>query len=72
MRRFDRLDGIAAALPIDNVDTDKILPSKFLKTISRSGLGAALFHPIRYDEAGEEVADFVPVSYTHLTLPTKA
>jgi len=42
-----------------NVDTDKIIPARFLKTIKRSGLGVHLFAPLRYDESGEERADFV-------------
>lgn len=49
MKVFDRVEGVAAALPLDNVDTDKILGAQFLKTISRAGLGAALFHALRSD-----------------------
>jgi len=49
MTPFTRLDAIAAALPIANVDTDKILPGRFLKTISRQGLGTALFADLRKD-----------------------
>jgi 3-isopropylmalate/(R)-2-methylmalate dehydratase small subunit len=59
MDAFTILTGIAAALPMANVDTDKIIPARFLKTIKRSGLGAHLFASLRYDDAGAERADFV-------------
>lgn len=50
---------VAAPLPLANVDTDKIVPGRFLKTVSRTGLGKALFHALRYDDAGEPRPDFV-------------
>lgn len=53
------LDGIAAALPIANVDTDQILPAQFMKTTSRKGLGKYLFHTLRIDASGEKNANFV-------------
>jgi 3-isopropylmalate/(R)-2-methylmalate dehydratase small subunit len=56
---FTRLTGIAAALPIANVDTDMILSAAFLKTVSRTGLGRGLFHSMRFDRDGEERPDFV-------------
>ncbi|MEC3911896.1 3-isopropylmalate dehydratase small subunit [Sphingobium sp. CR2-8] len=59
MRKFTTLRGIAAALPLANVDTDKILPGSFLKTISREGLGRHLFHAMRFDVDGAERPDFV-------------
>jgi 3-isopropylmalate/(R)-2-methylmalate dehydratase small subunit len=59
MEKFTTLTGIAAPLPMRNVDTDMIIPKQFLKTIKRSGLGAALFYEMRFDEAGKEVPDFV-------------
>ena len=59
MEKFTKLTAIAAPLPMVNVDTDMIIPKQFLKTIKRSGLGRHLFHEMRYDEEGEEVADFV-------------
>jgi 3-isopropylmalate/(R)-2-methylmalate dehydratase small subunit len=59
MRPFTTLTGIAAPLPLANIDTDKIIPARFLKTIKRSGLGAHLFDTLRYDEAGRERPDFV-------------
>ncbi|MBW7835898.1 MAG: 3-isopropylmalate dehydratase small subunit [Sphingomonadales bacterium] len=59
MEKFTTLRGIAAPLPMVNVDTDMIIPKQFLKTIKRSGLGKAAFHELRYDEAGRERPDFV-------------
>jgi len=59
MEHFTTLTGVAAPLPIVNVDTDMIIPKQFLKTIKRTGLGRNLFHEMRYDDAGAEVADFV-------------
>ncbi len=59
MEKFTRLTAIAAALPIANVDTDKIIPSRFLKTIKRTGLGVHLFDPLRYRADGTENPDFV-------------
>ena len=59
MDAFTILTGIAAPLPMANVDTDKIIPGRFLKTIERSGLGVHLFDQLRYDETGAERADFV-------------
>lgn len=59
MTRLERVAGVAAALPLSNLDTDQILPGRFLKTVSRAGLGSALFHALRYDDAGQERQDFV-------------
>ncbi len=59
MEKFTRLTGVAVALDMINVDTDKIIPARFLKTIKRSGLGKSLFIDLRYDEAGNERPDFV-------------
>ena len=59
MDKFDKLTGIAAPLPIVNVDTDMIIPKQFLKTIKRTGLGKNLFDEMRYDDNGNEVPDFV-------------
>ncbi|KAK0518260.1 3-isopropylmalate dehydratase, partial [Tilletia horrida] len=57
---FTVLKGIAAPLERSNVDTDLIIPKQFLKTIKRTGLGSALFHPIRYDhKTGAPEPDFV-------------
>jgi 3-isopropylmalate/(R)-2-methylmalate dehydratase small subunit len=59
MRAFTQLTGVAAPLPMSNVDTDKIIPGQFLKTIKRSGLGVHLFHTLRYDASGADRPDFV-------------
>jgi 3-isopropylmalate/(R)-2-methylmalate dehydratase small subunit len=59
MDAFTVLTGIAAPFPVANVDTDLILPAAFVKTISRSGLGAGLFHNLRYLPDGAENPDFV-------------
>ena len=60
MDKFTVLTGVAAPLPIRNVDTDMIIPKQFLKTIKRTGLGKSLFYEMRYDNTtGEEIADFV-------------
>jgi 3-isopropylmalate/(R)-2-methylmalate dehydratase small subunit len=59
MQAFTTLTAISAPLPLANVDTDKIIPARFLKTIKRSGLGVHLFDPLRFDEAGHERPDFV-------------
>ncbi|MBC7801929.1 MAG: 3-isopropylmalate dehydratase small subunit [Gemmatimonadaceae bacterium] len=59
MQAFTRLTGIAAPLPLANVDTDKIIPARFLKTIKRTGLGVHLFDTLRYDGEGAERPEFV-------------
>ena len=60
MDKFTVLTGVAAPLPIRNVDTDMIIPKQFLKTIKRTGLGKSLFYEMRYDPAtGNEIPDFV-------------
>ena len=105
MEKFDKLRGVAAPFNMINIDTDKLIPKQFLKTIKRTGLGKHLFNEMRFNEDGSEKPDFVlnkaayrdsniivagdnfgcgssrehapwalldSVSYTHLTLPTKA
>ena len=59
MEKFTKLKGIAAPLPMMNIDTDMIIPKQFLKTIKRSGLGKNLFHELRYDLQGNVKNDFV-------------
>ncbi len=59
MEKFDKLTGVAAPLPLVNIDTDMIIPKQFLKTIKRSGLGVNLFDEMRYDRQGNEIEDFV-------------
>jgi 3-isopropylmalate/(R)-2-methylmalate dehydratase small subunit len=59
MDKFTKLTGVAAPMPMINVDTDAIIPKQFLKTIKRTGLGKHLFHELRFDEQGKEKPDFV-------------
>ena len=59
MDKFTSLTGIAAPMPLVNIDTDMIIPKQFLKTIKRSGLGVNLFDEMRYDQDGSEKPDFV-------------
>jgi 3-isopropylmalate/(R)-2-methylmalate dehydratase small subunit len=59
MDKFTVLTGVAAPLPMINVDTDKIIPKQYLKTIDRSGLGKALFDEMRHRPDGSENPDFV-------------
>jgi len=59
MQKFTKLTGVAAPLPMINVDTDMIIPKQYLKTIKRTGLGKALFAEMRYDQDGKENPDFV-------------
>jgi len=59
MEKFTTLTGVAAPLPIMNVDTDKIIPKQYLKTIARTGLRAGLFDEMRRTPDGQEIADFV-------------
>ncbi len=59
MDAFTTLTAIAAPLPLANVDTDKIIPARFLKTIKRTGLGVHLFDTLRYRADGSENPDFV-------------
>jgi 3-isopropylmalate/(R)-2-methylmalate dehydratase small subunit len=59
MEKFTTLTGVAAPLPMVNVDTDMIIPKQFLKTIKRTGLGKSLFYEMRFNEDGSENPDFV-------------
>jgi 3-isopropylmalate/(R)-2-methylmalate dehydratase small subunit len=59
MQKFDTLTGVAAPLPLINIDTDMIIPKQFLKTIKRTGLGKSLFFEMRFDDNGNEVESFV-------------
>jgi len=59
MNKFTTLSGIAAPMPLINIDTDMIIPKQFLKTIKRSGLGVNLFDEMRYDDDRNEIPDFV-------------
>ena len=59
MTPFTTLTGIAAPMPLVNIDTDMIIPKQFLKTIKRSGLGRNLFDEMRYTPDGAEIPEFV-------------
>ena len=58
MEPFKHLSGVAAPLPMINVDTDMIIPKQFLKTIKRTGLGKALFHEMRTKPDGSDEPGF--------------
>ncbi len=59
MDKFEKVVGVAAPMPLINIDTDMIIPKLFLKTIKRTGLGVHLFDEMRYLEDGSENPDFV-------------
>ena len=59
MQKFTTLTATAAPLDLINIDTDMIIPKQFLKTIERTGLGKNLFHEMRFDLEGREIADFI-------------
>ncbi len=59
MQKFEAFEGRYVVLPVDNVDTDQIIPARFLKTISKEGLGDQLFQDWRYEADGSPKADFV-------------
>ena len=58
-KQFTRLEGVAAKLDIQNIDTDMIISARFLKTIKRSGLGISAFYSLRYETDGTEKPDFI-------------
>ena len=58
MEKFINLKSIPSYLPLQNIDTDMIIPKQFLKTIKRTGLGKSLFYEMRYDENGNHIKDF--------------
>jgi 3-isopropylmalate/(R)-2-methylmalate dehydratase small subunit len=70
MDKFTTLTGVAAPLPIDNVDTDMIIPKQYLKTIKRTGLGKGLFSEMRYRDDGSENPDFIlnKPAYRHASI----
>ncbi|CUH79818.1 3-isopropylmalate dehydratase small subunit [Tropicibacter naphthalenivorans] len=59
MDKFEKLTGIAAPMPLVNIDTDMIIPKRFLKSIKRTGFGVSLFDEMRYNRDGSEIPDFV-------------
>ena len=58
MEKFTKLKSIPSYLPLQNIDTDMIIPKQFLKTIKRTGLGKSLFYEMRYDEQENLIKDF--------------
>ena len=59
MEKFNTLEGIAAPMPLINIDTDMLIPKQFLKTIKRTGLGENLFFEMRFDQNGNKIKDFI-------------
>ena len=59
MEKFNKLTGVAAPMPLVNIDTDMIIPKQFLKTIKRTGLGKSLFYEMRFNEDGSENEEFI-------------
>ena len=59
MEKFKTFEGIAAPMPLINIDTDMLIPKQFLKTIKRTGLGENLFFEMRYDQNGNKIKDFI-------------
>jgi 3-isopropylmalate/(R)-2-methylmalate dehydratase small subunit len=59
MKKFTKVKSIPSYLPLQNIDTDMIIPKQFLKTIKRTGLGKSLFYEMRYDEQGNLIKDFI-------------
>ena len=59
MEKFTKIKSIPAYIPLMNIDTDKIIPKQFLKTIKRSGLGKSLFYEMRFDENGNPIKGFI-------------
>ncbi|MBO9473882.1 3-isopropylmalate dehydratase small subunit [Shimia sp. R10_1] len=59
MKKFETFSGIAAPMPLVNIDTDMIIPKVFLKSIQRTGFGKNLFDEMRYNRDGSEIPDFV-------------
>ena len=59
MEKFNNLKSIPSYLSLQNIDTDMIIPKRFLKTIKRTGLGKSLFYEMRYDENGNKISDFI-------------
>src|SRR5579864_8052695 len=59
MEAFQRLDAVAAPMPVPNVDTDQIIPARFLRRARKAGFGQHLFNDLRFDESGRERPDFV-------------
>ena len=59
MEKFTKIKSVPAYIPLMNIDTDKIIPKQFLKTIKRTGLGKSLFYEMRFDEKGNPIKGFI-------------
>jgi 3-isopropylmalate/(R)-2-methylmalate dehydratase small subunit len=59
MEKFEKITGVAAPMPLVNIDTDMIIPKVHLKSIKRTGFGKNLFDEMRFNRDGTEIADFV-------------
>lgn len=59
MKPLNAITSTAVPLPIEDIDTDQIIPARFLKAVTREGFGENLFRDWRYDKAGQPKADFV-------------
>jgi len=57
--KFSKITSPAVPLPLENVDTDQIIPARYLKAVERKGFGENLFHDWRYDKNNQPVKDFV-------------
>ena len=57
--KLETFSSRSVVFPVDNIDTDQIIPARFLKTISKDGLGAQLFYDWRYDASGQDNPEFV-------------
>ena len=66
MEKFTKIKSIPAYIPLMNIDTDKIIPKQFLKTIKRSGLGKSLFYEMRFDEKGNPIKGFIILVLVYL------
>lgn len=65
MKKFEKLTSRVVPLPIENIDTDQIIPARFLKATTREGFGDNLFRDWRYDGDGQPKADFVMNNTTY-------
>lgn len=65
IEKFHTIESTAVPLPIENVDTDQIIPARFLKATTREGFGENLFRDWRFDKQGDPIADFVLNKNSH-------
>jgi 3-isopropylmalate/(R)-2-methylmalate dehydratase small subunit len=69
MRAFTRLTGAAVFLPVKNIDTDVILPARYLKALTRDGLGGAAFYTYRFDSSGAALKNSPFITHDSLVAP---